>query len=71
MPGIEEYAKQAAREVGRYYGRILDWDRDLARERVPSCEEWFLRHWRRFPATEPTAGRIIEGEAVAIVGFLE
>jgi hypothetical protein len=61
MPTIDEYAKQAAREIGRWYGALGTFERYIARDvQVPTCEEWLKAHWRRFPATSPDGSKTIE-----------
>jgi hypothetical protein len=64
MKPIDEYAEQANRAVGRYYGHRLIFGHDL--RPYVRCQDWFREHWRRFPWTSPDGGKIIDNEAPAI-----
>ena len=69
MPILDEYVAMAKRDIGRWYGHRMFFA--APRRVMPTFEEWIKAHWRQFPAADPTGGRIIDGEAAEIVGFLE
>lgn len=50
---LPELAKQAAAEIGRWYGRTERFDAPPQR-RVP-CDEFLLEHWRQHPRSAPKA----------------
>lgn len=63
MKTIDEYAKEGSRQIGRWYGTLGTFERYIAHERVPTCEEWLKAHWQRFPATSPDGGKTIDHDA--------
>jgi hypothetical protein len=67
MKPIDDYAEQANRAVGRYYGHRLMFGHDL--RPYIRCQDWFKEHWRRFPWTSPDGGRIIDNEPGHLSGF--
>lgn len=69
-PTMQQFATQAATATRRWYGQRWPWDMRV-NPRIVSCEEFFVEHWRRFPATSPDGGAIIDGTATPIEGFIE
>lgn len=69
MKTIDEYAAEAKRAIGRWYGRTAHFD-DRHPVYVP-FETCIKEHWRRFPWSDPTGGQIIDDEAVEVVGFID
>jgi hypothetical protein len=64
MKPIDDYAEQANRAVGRYYGQRMSFTEQ--RRTYIRCQDWFKEHWRRFPWTSPDGGKIIDNDAPAI-----
>ena len=62
MKTIDDYAEQANRQIGRYFGQRLSFVEDK-RAYVP-FKDWILAHWARFPRTSPEGvGKIIDNQA--------
>ena len=61
MKTIDEYADEANREIGRYYGQRLSFT-EHHRPYV-RCQDWIKAHWARFPRTSPDGGKIIDNQA--------
>lgn len=67
---IDEYAEEATRAIGRWYGNLGSWDRYIKQEPILTCPQWLKQHWQRFPAVSPDGGMIIDHEAVPpMIGF--
>ena len=49
---IEEIARKAAGEIGQFYGRS-SFERLKPDARIPSCADWLLSFWKRFPRHAP------------------
>jgi hypothetical protein len=69
MKTLDEYAAEAKRAIGRWYGRTAHFN-DRRPVYVP-FETFIKEHWHRHPAADPTAGTIINGESVEIHGFIQ
>jgi hypothetical protein len=70
---IDDFAREASAQIGRWYGWFEPGARSYAppKRPPPSCTDFLKAHWARFPATDPTGGQIIDGEATEIHGFIE
>jgi hypothetical protein len=57
---LDAAADAAARQTGRWYGRINRW----ASPGTPymSCKDWFLEFWQAHPRSSPDGGMTIEHE---------
>jgi hypothetical protein len=65
MKTIDEYAAEAKREIGRWYGTRMYFA--APKSVAPPFEDFIKTHWRKFPWTDPTGrGPIIDGKAVEI-----
>ena len=64
---LDRFAAPANRQIGHWYCPRMS----FTATRAPDLRfgDWIKAHWRRFPATDPSGGRIIDGEAIEIVGF--
>ena len=62
MKTIDDYADEANRQIGRYYGQRLMFGHDL--RPYVRCQDWLKAHWARFPRTSPDGvGKIIDNRA--------
>jgi len=68
MKTQDEFAAEANRQIGRWYGHRMYFA--APRSVAPRFVDWIKTHWTRFPATDPTGGQIIDGTSIEIQGFL-
>jgi hypothetical protein len=66
MKTIDEFADEANRAIGRWYGTRMFFA--APRSVAPTFEQFIKAHWRAFPATDPTGGPIVDS-ARALIGF--
>ena len=65
---MDAYAEMARGDIGRWYGHRMFFA--APRSVTPSFDEWIKAHWRKFPATDPSAGPIIDQDVPAIDCYL-
>jgi hypothetical protein len=58
MKTIDDYAEDANRAIGRYYGQRLMFGHDL--RPYVRFQDWIKAHWARYPATSPDGGKTID-----------
>ena len=58
MKTIDEFADEAKRAIGRWYGTRMFFA--APRSVAPTFEQFITAHWRAFPATDPTGGPIVD-----------